>query len=226
MYRHGEQIRKRRRRHELYIGGALLLIGAIYLGLRLLPSDTQISKPPKAVVTSVATNPSKLKHFEETNFSFNLPSDWIADGHVTTPFNEYTWQNNNPADGKATRALNIYLDTIPPLAVNRFLGVQANGNRLIVLNTVSDNCTSFTRPSKSDPNAAAIHGKWNGLDFTCDLGNYIRDVVGTGSTDGINTISLTGPTTGKHSLFFVYTDNTPQPNYNIFTTALSSFVLK
>jgi len=227
MYRYGEQTRKRRRRHARYIVVIAVLAAIVYGGIHLLPSDTKLSQPPKAVVTSVANGPSKTKHFDEPDFSFDLPNDWVAAGHVTTPYNEYTWNNTSAAQGKGTRALNIYLDAIPTdMVVNRFLGLQSSGAKVVVLGTVSDNCASFTRASKGDPNAQSVHGKWNGLDFNCDLGNYIRDVVGTGSSDGINTVSLDGPIAGKHSLFFVYTDNTPQPDYSIFTAALSSFSLK
>jgi hypothetical protein len=77
----------------------------------------------------------------------------------------------------------------------------------------------------SDP-AEATHAKWSGINFLCDLGNYLRDVVGTSSPEGINSVTLTGNTTGKHTLFFMYTDNTPSPDYSTFINALKSFQLK
>jgi hypothetical protein len=55
------------------------------------------------------------------------------------------------------------------------------------------------------------------------VANYERDVVGTSSPQEINTVTVTGPSTGTHKYFFVYTDNSAEPDYTIFTDALQSF---
>jgi hypothetical protein len=69
-------------------------------------------------------------------------------------------------------------------------------------------------------------GKWQGVNFICDLPNYLREVAGTGSADGINMVSVTGPAGGKHAYFFTYTDHTVQPDFSIFRTIISSFQAK
>jgi len=54
------------------------------------------------------------------------------------------------------------------------------------------------------------------------MANYVRDVVGTSSAEGVNTLGVSGPG-GTHKYFFVYTDHSGEPDYNTFTQALQSF---
>jgi len=165
----------------------------------------------------------QLTQLQEPLFSVSLPVDWVKRANKDIPAPTYSWVGTAKDD--VARWLNIYIDTIPSaLAVNRMLPVAANGASLSLLANVSDNCTTFT--GANDSKQISLPAKWQGITFLCDTGNYIRDVVGTSSAEGINTVTLTGATHGRHRLFFTYTDNSPSPDYSIFTDALSSFRLK
>ncbi|HVS58715.1 MAG TPA: hypothetical protein VHD60_03175, partial [Candidatus Saccharimonadales bacterium] len=151
------------------------------------------------------------------------PADWKYLGRDrTTVYHPYQWENtaNNPG----SRILAVYVDNVPAaLAVNRLLPVDPVSGKLNP-GTVSDNCTTFTGQNKLPAND--VQAKWSGVSFICDMRNYERDVVGTGSVDGVNIVHLTGPTAGAHTFFFTYTDNTDQPDYSIFTDSVSSFIVK
>jgi hypothetical protein len=116
------------------------------------------------------------------------------------------------------------VDTIPTnIGVNRVLPVQGEGSRVIPT-TVSDTCADFT--GDKVPGNQNTPAKWGGIDFLCDLANYERDVVGTSSSDGVNTVKVTGATTGTHQIFFTYTDNGATPDFTIFVNAVTSFRMK
>jgi hypothetical protein len=57
------------------------------------------------------------------------------------------------------------------------------------------------------------------------MANPLRNTVGTGSKDGLNTVIVQSPTSRPHHYFFTYTENNDKPNYNIFSAALNSFKL-
>lgn len=201
-----------------------LLIGTGIWAKSYFKASTTISPPPAPVTSVVTSNQGPTKQFDQGIFSLSLPADWIYKGQQrqTAPYAPYLYENTKTNTG--VEQLEIYVDTIPAnLGVNRVLPVQSEGAR-VVPTTVSDNCAAFT--GNKVPGSTSTPAKWDGFDFLCDLGNYERDVVGTSSSDGINTVKLTGPTTGVHQLFFTYTDNGSTPDFNIFTDALSSFRLK
>jgi len=224
MYRLGENTVKRRHRHMVYLAVAVvfLLGGALFLK-HSLRSSTAISPTPPAVTGTVSADSGKTKHVDEPLFSLDLPTDWKLVSRQTQSANNYTWQSS---DAKAAgRYITLYIDTLPQtMGVNRALTVQASGNRITPIGDVSDNCASFTSPMSNQPNTATS-AKWGGVPFLCDLGNYERDVVGTVSPDGINKVNVTSAR-GNHALFFTYTDNNIQPDFNIFISVLQSFQLK
>lgn len=224
MYRYGE---RRRKFHTVLVVLVVLLLlatGGGYLWLRSLKPNTYISPAPAPKVTMVQAATTPMITISEPLFTLQLPSGWKAatDDYIHPT---YLWSGSGKVD--SARALALYVDTIPTqLAVNRVLPVRSVGDGLLPLGDVSDNCSTFTRPPQTDSYNGTATGKWQGMTFLCDLANYERDVVGISSTDGVNTVTLTGKTTGAHKIFMTYTDNTGAPDYTIFTTALNSFHLK
>ena len=214
------QLGHRSRRNRLIKLGlaALIIIAvlAIWTGKNYFKTTPTIIKNAQPSTTVVRDNSTLTKSFSEGVFTLSLPQDWKYNCQdPTTIYHSYVFQNS---DG--TRQLRVYVDNLPTtLAVNRLMPVQAEGNRLTPGN-VSDNCTSFT--GSTSPNGAAA-AKWSGVNFICDTGNYERDVVGTSSPQAVNSVSLNGPTKGTHNLFFTYTDNTAEPNYQIFVSTLNTF---
>jgi hypothetical protein len=198
----------------------LVAIGGVMAKL-YLRANTVIDPPPPPVTTQITGNNEATKHFDEGIFALDLPKDWVFSGHKTGQYSIYSWHNTKTNPG--VEQLQIYMDTIPSdLGVNRVLPVQGESNRAVPT-TVSDTCANFT--GNKVPGSPTTPAKWDNIDFLCDLANYERDVVGTSSTDGINTVTLTG-STGKHKVFFAYTDNGGTPNFTIFTNAVQSFRLK
>jgi hypothetical protein len=157
----------------------------------------------------------------EQAFSIGLPQGWKSPAPPAVPYTVYSWQGS----GKdATRRLDLYMDTIPAnFAVNRLLPVTQDGDSLSIAGDVSDNCIRFTARTAASAATGAEPAKWNGVNFLCDVGNYERDVVGTGSSIGVNTAVVSGAATGVHKVFFVYTDNSASPDYTIFESIIKSF---
>jgi hypothetical protein len=117
------------------------------------------------------------------------------------------------------------VDHIPTaLAINRLLAVQSSGDKMTPVGMVSDNCTNFTDKATESAATGTAPAKWNGVNFICDMANYERDVVATGSSGGINMVTLSSKS-GTHQVCLVYTDNSIDPDYSVFTDIVQSFTL-
>ncbi len=200
-----------------------VIAAAIFAGKHFLSSGTELSKTPPAKTTVVSVQTQNKKHVTEQFFSFDLPSDWESMPPPNEPYHILSWRNT--AQNKGVQQLNIYIDGAPQLAVNRVLPIQANGTRLALLGPVSDNCATFTEGAKS-AGGSSLPGKWRRVSFLCDTANIARDVVGTSSPNGINTVEVSSASSGKHRLFFTYTDNSATPDYDMFTNFITSFSTK
>lgn len=225
MYRQGHRTRSHRKLYSWLIVGFIVVIVVGGIGAHhFLRANTHLSSSPP-VTLEVKVPTVTTKRFTEPTFSIALPSDWKSRRVMQTPQPTYSWENTTGNVGVET--LSVFVDTIPAnLAINRVLAVQANSGSIVTASGVSDNCTTFTGTSITPTTPEDITAKWAGVNFLCDTANYERDVVGTSSPQGINTVTVTGPTKGTHAYFFTYTDNSDQPDYTIFTNALMSFKAK
>jgi hypothetical protein len=228
MYRIGKRPKSRRRQ----VTGLLLLLLFVVLpvgllaifGRKFLHSNTVI-RQSAAIVTPVVSQPGALHAYDAGIFTIKLPAAWKQLAGEKQPYDLYRWQTGS--DSSTAQSIEVYQDTIPQnFAVNRLLPVRANGAQLSLLNTASDNCASFTKAPAGPAGPNGTLAKWNGVPFLCDLNNYERDVIGTSSLEGINTVALTGETSGSHKFFFAYTDYTLNPDYTVFYNALDSFQVK
>jgi hypothetical protein len=204
------------------LAGAVAVFGKSYFA-----TDTVIGPTPAAVVSTVHDSRSAQKHIDDPLFSFDVPHDWETFLPTDQTFATRSWRNTS--DNKGVRVISLYLDSVPPnFAVNRAVAIQPEGNRMTVSGDVSDNCTAFTGSDQvgQASGSGKAPAKWQGVNFICDTGNYLRNVVGTGSTGTINTTKLTGPKTGAHNVFLTYTDSSASPSFSIFTDMLRSFELK
>jgi hypothetical protein len=107
-------------------------------------------------------------------------------------------------------------------SLNRFLAVKADGNLLEAIGDISDNCVNFTDDSALQKQTLTAPSKWMGVNFICDMGNTLRNVIGTGSTDGLNTVTVTGPS-GTHRYSLIYTDHSGRPNDETLVTVIRTF---
>lgn len=227
MYRLGETRRSHRKKYIWLLAIISVLGGAGYLAVSFLQPNTEIQNTATMTTRTVSYDAVAPITLDEPLFTMKLPNDWKRVANTNTyPQPSYTWQGMSKAN--SARTLQLFIDKMPTLtgfAVNRELYVQANGDNLTVLSDVSDNCIKFTG-SANIQGHGNVPAKWQGIDFLCDTGNYERNVVGTASPDGLNSVSITGQTKGIHKFFFVYTDNSAAPDYSIFTAALRSFAVK
>lgn len=226
-YQLGKPLRVRRHHWWIFILVFVVLsglsAGGWFAAKHYLRPDTTINQS-HAVVTKVTGSQLANKRFSERTFTIELPHDWAFVGQQSKPYLKYSWHNTAKADNPGSRMLDVYVDTLPAnLGVNRVLPVQAAGDRLVPT-TVSDNCAEFT--GDKVPGSATTPAKWQNVNFLCDLANYVRNLTGTSSPQGVNTVTLTGKNTGQHRFFFTYTDNSSDPDLTVFSSALRTFRAK
>jgi hypothetical protein len=169
---------------------------------------------------------SGLQHFDGPDFGIDLPAGWKATTKPVGDSQGYSWQSAvNETDGQT---LEIFKDTLPTtFPVNRLLIIAPGPGRLEVKGGASPDCTTFVPPASPAPDRLGVEAKWQGVTFLCDQRRLPRTVIGTGSTDGINTINLKSPTGGPaHKFFFSYNDFTGKGDYSVFYEALRSLRLK
>jgi hypothetical protein len=225
MYHEGKRIISHHKSHVIMVWIVIVLValtvGGIISAKHLLKSDTNLGKTPKPVVNTVVAASSPTKQFTEGIFTISLPKDWVYVGRAQDIYRAYIFENT--ATDKGVRQLDIYVDNIPTgLGVNQVLPVTTAVTKIYVT-SVSGNCAQFT--GDKVPGNPATPAKWQGVNFLCDLGNYTRNVVGTSTDTSVNSLTLTGPTAGTHKLFFTYTDNSAEPDYQILYDSLQSFRL-
>lgn len=202
---------------------AFVIICFIIVRNMLKPQATITSSKP--VVKQVSYD-KKTKQYDLGDFTVELPVAWAPVPRPPGPYTSFTWQTSNK--GTDGQEIVIFQDVIPAnYAVNRMQVVAAAGAQLNLVDTISDNCSKYTKNTVNPANQVGVPAKWQGVDFLCDQSNLERDVIGTSSTDGINTVILTSPTTGaKHKFFFSYTNHNISPDYTTFSQMLQSFRMK
>lgn len=186
--------------------------------------ETTISATPEARVTQVLGQQTKVKTFKAAGISIDLPQDWEAFTPAKPEKGTYSWRNT--ANRKGIRTLTLYPNGAPQdMALNRILAVQAAGDRMTLLGSVSDNCTEFSGAGRQPTGGTGkAPARWQGVQFVCDTGNYLRNYVGISSVEHPNGVRLTSPS-GQRVVSLVYRDNDVTPNHAIFTSAAESLRL-
>jgi len=203
----------------------LLLFGAItywVMHVRIAPVQDIRNTPP--ISNNYQTNSTAKVIIDKPLFKLELPKDWHE---ITTDANSSTAPKFSFRSPSAqAQLLDLYIDN-PPLnfAVNKAIIVSPQGDGLSY-NTVSDNCTTFTEASLKNNQTGDAPARWQTIQFICDMANSARAVVGTMSTEGVNQVTVTGPTKGSHKLFITYTDNNISPSYTVFYDILRSLHFK
>jgi hypothetical protein len=230
MYKYKLGKRHHKRHFGILFSIVLCLLGAsAYLLVYFHPKSTATIQNAAAIVKHYDGTTGQKAHFDEGTFMVDLPRTWKLVTRNANNFNSWTFQGTNGDD--RNRIIMIYEDSLPSkFAVNRVLIVQSQGNRVVHDNDVSDNCINYTSAAaQASPEAVStkiVTDKWQNVNFLCDIGNYLRNVTGTSSEQGINTVTLTGKTSGVHKFFFTFTDATISPDYTSFYSMLDSFSLK
>lgn len=228
MYRAGKPEKRRRYRKLRWFIALLILIGVSYAGylvvLDMLKPHTVIKKA-KATQTTISYD-SKTKHYEEPDFVIDIPITWMPVARPAGPYQTFTWQSTEA--GNSGEIIQIFEDTIPEnFAVNKALVVSGEGDHANVNGVVSDNCTTYTTQKTAKPGQRGIPAKWQGIDFLCDHDDTTRDVIGTGSVDGLNLVLLKSPRDGTgHKFLFTYTSHSLNPDYTLFYSAIQSLKMQ
>jgi hypothetical protein len=227
MYISGRRVQKPKKRHKLLkLLFLLIIIAVVFAAIYWLLSRQSLSSSGTAgnVYQTDFKEPPK-QHVTEDYFEFDLPQDWKKTIVKTTPYHSITWVGTaRESDG---RSLEVFIDSRPlEPEINRVAPVVSGGNHLLV-SDISDNCISFTRNfAKLTLSELGRFGptqtKWQGIRFICDVSKSTRNVVGTGSKEGLNTVTLSGKK-GTHHYFIVYTDHASHRDDKMFTDILQSF---
>jgi hypothetical protein len=226
-YKYDHSPHRHRIRYSLIV---LLSTAAVVWGLIATVSLVNAHKshtvvPGGTVLVPQTNTAAPMITINEPLFTMRLPSDWKQ---IAVQPHSVTWQAG--IKGADNRWLTIYTDVLPTtLPVNRELPITVNGNQLSY-GELSDNCANFTPGGTLNVAQAALLkptvSVWQGVNFICSLNQVVDNQVGTGSSAGINTITVTGPTDGTHNYFFLYIDRNIQPDYTIFYGAIQSFRAK
>lgn len=224
VYQHQLHAHKTRRKHPWrWTIGVLLIIGSVTtFGLSTLKSQTVVSVP-KTVIKKVDTA-TAVDSYQKGVFTIDLPKGWQFMSKQSDVYTIYHFRGTGQEDGN--RLLDIYEDSqLPNFAINRMMPVVANetGGLTTDASMVSDNCDEYTTGSLAGRSTVGVIAKWQGIEFLCDKGNTLRNVVGSGSKDGLNNVFIKTPTSRQHRYFMAYTDNNIKPDYAIFAAAINSF---
>ena len=223
MYRITNRRAQRRRRSRFWLFFTLFFllvaVGVIILFVLSLRPKTVVtqSKP----VTTKLSYVGKTKHYVEDNFSIDIPVEWEMLPRPPYTYQSFTWHTVTKADNQS---IVIYEDTIPAnMAVNRALIISGASDHVEISGAASDNCVKFTKDQGATNGNLGVPAKWLSVDFLCNRNTISRDVIGTSSVDGVNTVNLKTNSGAKHSFFFTYTTNQINPDYTVFYNAITSF---
>lgn len=221
---HAHKPRRRLRKRWLAVPAILILTGAGYSGYLLKPNTTIKNAAP---TTRSITKESNLQTFRRSTFSIDLPVGWQFTAKQQDIYTIYHFRSALPGE-QGNRLLDVYEDSsLPNFAINRMIPVSATDDGRLVVDSgqVSDNCTAYTTGATTGRATVGQTAKWQGVEFLCDMANPLRNVVGTGSKDGLNTVKLADQGGQQHSYFLTYTENNSKPDYSIFIAAINSFKL-
>jgi hypothetical protein len=221
---HSHKVRRWHPKRWLVVGGIVVLAGVIY-GVYSLRPDTVINNAAPTI--RQIKNDTHTQTFRRGTFSIDLPTGWQFTAKQQDTVTIYHFRSTLPGEA-GNRLLDVYEDgSLPTFAINRMIPVSATDDGRLVVETgeVSDNCSAYTTGATTNRVTVGQLAKWQGVEFMCDMANPLRNVVGTGSKDGINTVRVSDQGGQRHSYFLTYTENNSKPDYSIFIAAINSFKL-
>ncbi len=234
MYKHGRAVRRINYLAGITITASVLaLSGGIYFFFISKSKTSNATSNQTPLVTKHEATAGVSLTVSEPLFSMQLPGQWKESARDNDPsFHSIQW---NYTGGKSSdKWVRIYMDTIPTtMAFNYLLPVVPSEGGGLSPGQISDNCVNFTQganPANRDAStpiaSESLTARWQQVTFPCDNTHTSHQVVGTGSTEGGNVVTVTGPTRGSHKYFFMFKDDNYHPDYSLFSSVLSSFKAK
>ncbi len=209
---------------------AILLAGIYWFVVKNANGAAVVKNNDAPRVTQVKLS-NKSTKIDEPDFNLELPGSWKeTDRNVGINSRNIMW--TNITRGGVGRWVKIYIDTIPTdFALNFVMPVSSTGSQLAD-GQMSDNCVTFTPGADKDTShdrakvsAATLPSSYLGVNFICDNSHVLRQLVGSSSKEGVNSVTAAGPK-GSHKYFFAYNDDNYHPDYNLFSNILESFKAK
>jgi len=227
MYRHNIKVRRQRNFMIVLLAAIIISITSLIIWFLIHrdvgnPAETTNAAP---IITDHTAQEGQKIHINERTFSFDLPIDWKLQSKDTKPYIYWIWQSTKKNGDN--RLLTLYIDGAPAdQAINYLLPLTKKDDGVTV-GTMSSRCNDFTPDVQAAIKAnKTIPSRWQGINFICDAPNVAQQKVGIGSTDGLNTIKLTGNISGTHSYFFLYNDQNIHFDSSILTDAMESLKVK
>jgi hypothetical protein len=229
MYRAQRRVTNRKKSTPIFLVLSVLVIfGIVYFFIQRDVTNSTKIKANDQAINGYYNGGTSSGHLtvDEPTFGLTLPDDWKEIAREGKP-NPTSIQWRSTKKGGESRDLKIYIDKIPEtLAVNKVLPITIVGNKITV-GDVSDNCINFNtvkyNPKSTTKVVEQAPGVWQNANFICDLGNYVRNVVGTAVVGGNYKATFKTKAGKDVSFLFVYTDHTTTPDYQILTDTLTSF---
>lgn len=226
MYRAGKRPKNKKKRRMIWFLIFIFMLILFWFGYSVYKKAATPNSEIKQAQASYkkVDYSKKTQIFSNEYFEIELPTTWHTLNQSSGSYKTFSYQSNSGSDGQT---IQIFVDTIPVnFAVNRALIVKSQGDKVSIESPISDNCTAYTKNAANVGQYGAA-ARWQGVDFLCDMANTLRNVIGTSSVDGVNTVTLISPsTTRQHKIFFTDTANGINPDYNTFVSAVNSFRLK
>jgi hypothetical protein len=229
MYRAQRRVTNRKKSTPFFLVlGVIVILGGVYFFIQRDVANSTKIKANDQTINGYYNGGTASGHLtvDESTFGLTLPDDWIeiARDSKTNP-TMIQWRGTKK--GGESRDLKIYIDKIPEtLAVNKVMPITLAGNKISV-GDVSDNCINFNtvkyNPKSTTKIIEQAPGVWQNANFICDLGNYVRNVVGTAVVGGSYKATFKSKAGKDINFFFVYTDHTTTPDYQILIDTLTSF---
>ncbi|QQS19963.1 hypothetical protein IPL85_00670 [Candidatus Saccharibacteria bacterium] len=224
MYQYNKRTHKhtKLKRRVIWISLAVLSIGIVYGLFQLRIAPKQDVRNPSSLSNAFKASTEEKVTFSKPELQFEATSGWketpVPQSDISP---RYVYKNV-----KNAQILEIYLNNPPQgRAVNKVVVVRSEDGAL-THDAVSDNCVTFTDSNKKNLQTGISPAKWQQVDFLCDMANHSRAVVGAISSDGLNTILVTTASGKTYKLFFTYTDNNINPDYNTFYDILTSMTFR
>jgi len=204
----------------LFVGGG----GYIIYDLNL--NRTQIDDSQNRPIHSeVLSSNIKYKTVENDDYTLRIPEDWEEINRPQRIFEEgiryYPYKYQGFEGDSAGRWLEVYVDRIPVIPVEKIVEVEAQSDRLAV-GEFSPQCIDIVDYDTQKYNRNAdVEGEWGDLSFECRL-STIGNTIAAVETDAKKgyTFSVSGK---KKTYLLVFADHGSSEDNTIFRSILESF---